>query len=377
MSFIKSKIKRFNEIPSCAPPPGTYDPRSPGPKRIKGHKINTAERFKKPSGLQPKSITVNTTFKIPSNFSSQSSIYTECSKKSKKSLTSKNMIKNEIENQNQPEKPNFGLIKYDIEQVDCKTESSNNKCNNYFQLCYKIHEQTTQNQVCKVVIENSQAALHAVCQRLRDTCDENEILRNESAKLREEIGDIKCFEKIAAEQIAIVEENLIDKVNNYMNIAKNVKNNWLNKIKFILTALDQLENMVGDEVKQLIQKLKIDIESEKYDNKELGYTDLLKKYDILTEKNSQLEEELEKKDDLERKIIELTNEKNDLVAKLQNNKSRLNIPCKNRLDALATPRRRADIENIAPKNKTYVLKSNTLKTTKPVAQSSPLREKNW
>lgn len=47
---------------------------------------------------------------------------------------------------------------------------------------------------------------------------------------------------------------------------------------------------------------------------------------------------------------------------------------KNRLDALATPRRRVDTENIAPQNKTYVLKSNTVK---PVAQSSPLREMNW
>jgi len=47
------------------------------------------------------------------------------------------------------------------------------------------------------------------------------------------------------------------------------------------------------------------------------------------------------------------------------------------LDALATPRRRADVENIAPKNRTYVLKNNTLSTVKPVAQSSPLKEMNW
>lgn len=62
-----------------------------------------------------------------------------------------------------------------------------------------------------------------------------------------------------------------------------------------------------------------------------------------------------------------------MAAKLQN-KPKSNGLSKNRLDALATPRRRIDIENIAPKNKTYVLKSNNVK---PVAQSSPLREMNW
>lgn len=70
-------------------------------------------------------------------------------------------------------------------------------------------------------------------------------------------------------------------------------------------------------------------------------------------------------------------EKNALAVKLQNNKLKSSSLSKNRLDALATPRRRVDIENIAPKNKTYVLQSNTLKTAKPVAQSSPLREMNW
>lgn len=63
-----------------------------------------------------------------------------------------------------------------------------------------------------------------------------------------------------------------------------------------------------------------------------------------------------------------------MAAKLQNNKPKLTGLSKNRLDALATPRRRIDAENIAPKNKTYILKN---KTVKPVAQSSPLREMNW
>lgn len=35
-------------ILGCAPPPGTYDPKSPGPKALKGTKFNKAERFKKP-----------------------------------------------------------------------------------------------------------------------------------------------------------------------------------------------------------------------------------------------------------------------------------------------------------------------------------------
>lgn len=67
-----------------------------------------------------------------------------------------------------------------------------------------------------------------------------------------------------------------------------------------------------------------------------------------------------------------------MAVKLQYNKSKATGLSKNRLDALATPRKhRIDIENIAPKNTTYVLKTNTLNTIKPVAQSSPLREMNW
>lgn len=36
-------------ILGCAPPPGTYDPRSPAPKTIKGAKFDKTERFKEPS----------------------------------------------------------------------------------------------------------------------------------------------------------------------------------------------------------------------------------------------------------------------------------------------------------------------------------------
>lgn len=36
-------------ILGCAPPPGTYDPKSPAPKTVKGTKFDKAERFKEPS----------------------------------------------------------------------------------------------------------------------------------------------------------------------------------------------------------------------------------------------------------------------------------------------------------------------------------------
>lgn len=36
-------------ILGCAPPPGTYNPKSPGPKVLKGIKFNKAERFKEPT----------------------------------------------------------------------------------------------------------------------------------------------------------------------------------------------------------------------------------------------------------------------------------------------------------------------------------------
>lgn len=40
----------------CAPPPGTYDPKSPCPKLIKGSKFDKAERFKEPSVPQVSAI---------------------------------------------------------------------------------------------------------------------------------------------------------------------------------------------------------------------------------------------------------------------------------------------------------------------------------
>jgi len=40
----------------CAPPPGTYDPKSPCPKVIKGSKFDKAERFKEPSVPQVNTI---------------------------------------------------------------------------------------------------------------------------------------------------------------------------------------------------------------------------------------------------------------------------------------------------------------------------------
>lgn len=40
----------------CAPPPGTYNPRSPGPKIIKGAKFDKSERFKEPSVPQVSNI---------------------------------------------------------------------------------------------------------------------------------------------------------------------------------------------------------------------------------------------------------------------------------------------------------------------------------
>lgn len=73
--------------------------------------------------------------------------------------------------------------------------------------------------------------------------------------------------------------------------------------------------------------------------------------------------------------IKCLQEKNAMAAKLQNVKPKPTNLLKNRLDVLATPRRRADIENIAPKDKTYIIKNKTVHV-KPIAQSSPLREMN-
>lgn len=45
-------------ILGCAPPPGTYDPRSPAPKVIKGAKFDKSERFKEPSVPQVNNILI-------------------------------------------------------------------------------------------------------------------------------------------------------------------------------------------------------------------------------------------------------------------------------------------------------------------------------
>lgn len=382
MSFIKSKIKRFNEISSCAPPPGTYDPKSPAPKTYKGTKFNKAERFKEPSDPQTsqKTVKVNSTFKIPSNFSSQSSVYTNCSKKSNKTVnsTSTNSSKKKrAKHLVELKKLDSGLTKAlgDIEKLDNDIKNTTDTCKDYINVCRSACSDALENRICRMVIETSQAALHAVCQRLRETYEHNEILRNETARLQEEIGEKKSFERLAAEQIAIVERNLTEKVNDYMKISETVKDNWLTKMRFIMATLVDLEYMVDGEVKEIVQKLKLDIEMA--DPEGLNYKQLLEKYEKIVERNIQLEEMVKKQEDLERKIIDLTNEKNALALKLHN-KPRSTGLSKNRLDALATPRRRVEnIENIAPKNKTYVLQTNTLKAIKPTAQSSPLREMNW
>lgn len=380
MSFVKSKVKRFNEVESCAPPPGTYDPKSPGPKVLKGIKFNKAERFKAPTPQTEKKnekiIKVHRpTFKIPSNFSSQSSVYTECSKKSNKSTSTNNSLKLRTKRLVKLKKLDSDLTKalVDIEKLNNNAKSTTDTCKDYINACRSASSEALENRVCRMVIENSHAALHAVCQRLRETCEHNEMLQNETALLKEEISEKKSFEQLAAEQIAVVEHNLTEKVNEYMKISETVKDNWLSKIRFIMATLDELESMVDGEVKEIIQKLKLDLEAS--DPEGPSYKQLLEKYEKIMERNTQLEEIAKKQEDLERKVIDLTNEKNALAVKLQNNKPKSGLS-KNRLDALATPRRRVDVENIAPKNKTYVLKNNSL-NVKPVAQSSPLKEMNW
>lgn len=382
MSFVKSKIKRFNEVSSCAPPPGTYDPKSPCPKLIKGSKFDKAERFKEPSVPQTakKTVKVHSTFKIASNFSSQSSVYTECSKKSNKTIDSNSTrtgsTKIRAKRLLELKKLDSNLTKalVDIEKLD-DSKSTTDTCKDYINTCRSACSEALENRVCRMVIENSQAALYAVCHRLRETCKHNEILQNETARLREEIGEKKSFEELAADQIAVVERKLTEKVNDYMKISETVKDSWLAKMRYILVALDELESMVDGEVKEIIQKLKLDIENT--DSEVPNYKQFLEKYEKILDRNIHLEEVAKKYDDLERKIIDLTNEKNAMAAKLQIIKAKKSGLSMNRLDALATPRRRVDAENIAPKNKTYVLKSNTLNAVKPVAQSSPLREMNW
>ncbi|VVC36423.1 Hypothetical protein CINCED_3A012902 [Cinara cedri] len=311
-------------------------------------------------------------------FSSQSSINTECSKKSTKtidSISTKNSSKKVIAKPQDLKKLDSTFTKalVNIDQLDNNKKSTTDTCIDYINSCHSGYLESMENRACRIVIENSQAALYAVCQRLLDTCTHNEILQNENTRLKEEIYEKKSFEQIAAEQIAIVEHNLMDKVNDYANISETVKENYLAKIRFIMVTLDELESMVEDEVKEIIQKLKLDLEIT--DPESQNYKQLLEKYEKVVKRNVQLEEMIKKQEDLETKIINLTNEKNALAAKIQNIKPKSTNLMKNRLDALATPRRRADIENIAPKDKTYILKSKTV-NVKPIAQSSPLREMN-
>lgn len=165
----------------------------------------------------------------------------------------------------------------DIEKLDNDTKNTTDTCKDYINVCRSACSDALENRVCRMVIETSQAALHAVCQRLRETFELNETLRNETVRLQEEIGEKKSFERLAAEQIAIVERNLTEKVNDYMKISETVKDNWLTKMRFIMATLVELEYMVDGEVKEIIQKLKLDIEMA--DPEGLNYKQLLEKYE--------------------------------------------------------------------------------------------------
>lgn len=165
-----------------------------------------------------------------------------------------------------------------IEQLDNNTKSTTDTCINYVNSRRSIHLESMESRACQIVIESSQAALFAVCQRLHDTCSHNEILQNENTRLQEELCEIKTFEQLAAEQIAIVERNLIDKVNNYANISETVKKNYLAKMRFVMITLDELESIVDDEVKNIIQKLKLDLEM--IDPEWHNYKKLMEKYEM-------------------------------------------------------------------------------------------------
>lgn len=165
----------------------------------------------------------------------------------------------------------------DIEKLENDTKSTTDTCKDYINTCRSACTEALENRVCRMVIENSQAALYAVVQRLRETYEHNDALQKEIEHLQEEIGEKKSFEQLAAEQIAIVESNLTEKVNNYMKIAETVKDNWLAKMRFIMVTLDELESMVDDESKDIIQKLKVDIE--KTDPEGSSYKHLLEKYE--------------------------------------------------------------------------------------------------
>lgn len=217
------------------------------------------------------------------NYSSQSSVYTDCSKKSNKTInstsTANSLKKIKAEHLVELKKLDSNLTKalVDIEKLDNDTKSTTDTCKDYINVCRSACSDALENRVCRMVIENSQAALYAVCQRLRETCEYNETLRIETERLQEEIGEKKCFEQIAAEQIAIVEQNLTQKVNDYMKISESVKDNWLTKIRFIVATLDELESMVEGEVKEIIQKLKLDLDV--IDPEGPNYKQLLEKYE--------------------------------------------------------------------------------------------------
>lgn len=164
-----------------------------------------------------------------------------------------------------------------IEKLNNNTKSTTDTCKDYINTCRSASSEALENRVCRMVIENSHAALHAVCQRLYETYKHNEMLQNETARLKEEIGEKKSFEQLAAEQIAIVEHNLTEKVNEYMKISETVKNNWLSKIRFIMVTLDKLESLVDDEAKEILQNLKLDIEA--LDPEGPSYKQLLEKYE--------------------------------------------------------------------------------------------------
>lgn len=165
----------------------------------------------------------------------------------------------------------------DIEKLNNDSKSTTDTCKDYINSCRSACPDALQNRVCRMVIENSQAALYAVCNRLRDTHKHNDELQNEITKLKEDIGEKISFEQLAANQIAIVEHNLTKKVDDYMKIAETVKDNWLMKMRFIMVSLDELETMVDGEVKEIIQKLKLDIE--KTDPEVQNYRQLLEKYE--------------------------------------------------------------------------------------------------
>lgn len=165
----------------------------------------------------------------------------------------------------------------DIEKLDDDIKNTTDTCKDYINVCRSACSHALENRVCRMVIENSQAALYAVCQRLRETCEETQNLRNETARLQEEIGEKKDFEQLAAEQISVVERNLTKKVNDYMEICLKVKDNWLTKMRFIAMTLDDLESMVNGEAKEIIQKLKLDIEMS--DPEGPNYKQLMEKYE--------------------------------------------------------------------------------------------------